>query len=278
MICRVGSVVRVGSALTVEQSVEAERLLGAIREHPQTDGGSDAQSVVVDCEAPTPVHDYIGHVHPEMGVRTRTALATAGRTRGLETPHDEEIERIESKLAAISVEETELEQRRREQADEHEQRERLQEAVATTRGRLAACRERGLDTAELERRLEAQIRELAEAETTATATTQSHEQARERARHGRDQRERRFRLEDRLANRRRDARRWLVEELESEFRAAIGELADRPVEEPFDCRPVVAGLAVARVAEYSAPLVLETDRFESTAAAHEYLDGPVVRI
>lgn len=276
MICRVGAVVRVGSALAVEQHVTAERLFDAIREQPQPDGESDTQSVVVDCEAPTAVHDYVGHVHPEMGVQPRTALAAAGRTRGLETPHDEEIARIEDELAAIAVEETDLEQRRRERADEREQRERLQEAVATTRGRLAACRERGLDTAELERRLEAQIRELAEAETTATATTQSHEQARERARRGRDQRERRFRLEDRLANRRRDARRWLVEKLENEFRAAIGALVDRSIEEPFDCRPVVAGLAVARVAAYSAPLVLETDCFESATAAREYLGGPVI--
>lgn len=276
MICRVGAVVRVGSALTVEQHVEAERLLDAIREHSQADGSADALSVIIDCEAPTAVHDHVGHVHTEMGVRPRTALAAAGRTRGLETPYDEEIARIEEELAAITVEETDLEQRRQERADEREQRERLQEAVATTRGRLAACRERGLETAELERQLEAQIQELAETETTATATTQSHEHARERARRGRDRRERRFRLEDRLANRRRDARRWLVEALEKEFRAAVGELVDESLEEPFDCRPVVAGLAVARVADYSAPLVLEADRFESAAAAHAYLGGPVI--
>ncbi|WP_336326736.1 DUF7856 family protein [Halovenus sp. HT40] len=276
MICRVGAVVRVGSTLTVEQHVEAERLHDAIRERPQADGGSDTQSIVVDCEAPTAVHDYVGYIHPEMGLRTRTALAAAGRTRSLETPHDEEIRRIENELAVMSVEEANLEQRRREQTDEREQRERLQEAVATTRGRLAACRERGLETAELERRLEAQIRELAEAETAATATTQCHEQARERARQGRNQRERRFRLEDRLANRRRDARRWLVEELESEFRAAVREFADGQPERPLDCRPVLAGLAVARVAEYSAPLVLEADLFESAAVAHEYLGGPVI--
>ncbi|MFT4946650.1 MAG: hypothetical protein ACI8TL_000886 [Natronomonas sp.] len=281
MICRIGSVARSGPAVTVEQAVDADRLLEAIvRDGRIGDDtfGDEHPALAVDCESPTAVHEYVGHLHPEMGLRTRTALAAAGRTRGLETPHDEEIAGIEGELASLSLDETDLETRRRERADEHENRQKMQEAVATTRGRLAACRERGLDTGELEARLAQQIRELAEIETTATAAVQSHERERRRARTQRDRRERRFRLEDRLANRRRDARRWLVGELESEFATRVRDLATGPVDDPFECRPPVVGLAIAELAEYRAPVVLELDRFESTAAAAEYLGGPVVRV
>lgn len=281
MICRIGAVVRAGPAVTVEQAVDVDRLVEAISGRRQADerdatAAVETRSLVVDCDAPTPVHGHIAHIHPSMGLRTRTALATAGRTRGLETPHDDEIERIEEELESISVKETDLEARRREQADERREARKLQEAVATTRGRLAACRERGLETDELQAQLEQQIQELAEVETTATAATQSHEQMRERARTYRDRRERRLRLEDQLANRRRDARRWLVDKLEDEFVGALQALSGGPVDEPFDCRPGVSALAVARVAEYRAPLVLEHDHFESAAAAREFLDGPVI--
>jgi DNA repair exonuclease SbcCD ATPase subunit len=278
MICRIGAVARTGPAVTVEQSVEPDRLLAAVRQRDRTDSSSAdrTRSVVVDCEPPTPVHDYVGQIHPEMGLRTRTALAVGARTQGLESPHDDEMARLEDKLASISVAETDLESRRQERADEHNNRQRLRERVAATRGRLAAYREQGHETDELEAELQAQIQELAEAETTATAATQNHEQAQSRARSQRDQRAQQFRLEDRLANRRRDARRWLVEQVEPAFTTAVRELLDRPVEEPFDCRPAVAALAIARVAEYTAPILLETDQFASAAAAHDWLGGPVV--
>lgn len=277
MICRIGAVVRTGPAITVEQPVEAKRVFAAIKQRTQTDCEA-TRSVVLDCEPPTAVHDHVGHIHPEMELRPRTALAAAGRSRGLETPHDDEIEGIEEELESVSVEETDLQAHRREQADEREELRKIQEAVATTRGRLAACRERGLETDELETRLEEQIRQLAQVQTTATAATQSHERARERAQAHRDRRERQLRLEDRLANRRRDARRWLVEELEDEFAETLRALSGGPVDDPFDCRPPVAGLAIAEIAEYTAPIVLETDHFESATAAREFLGGPVVRV
>ena len=38
-----------------------------------------------------------------------------------------------------------------------------------------------------------------------------------------------------------------------------------------------AALAVLRLAETDAPVVLETDRFRSPAAAADWLDAPVIR-
>jgi len=212
-----------------------------------------------------------------MGLRTRTALAVAGRTRGVETPYDGDIERIERELSSISPGETDAEGHRRALADQREETETLREAVAATRGRLAAHREHGLDTAELKRELKAKIRKLAETETSATAASQQFERTRETARDNRDRRERKLELEDRLANRRRDARRWLVDRLESEYETAVQELAGAGTD-PFECNPTTASLAVGKVAEYAAPLVLERAPFESAEAAHDWLGGPVIRL
>ncbi|MXR50324.1 hypothetical protein GRX03_01700 [Halovenus sp. WSH3] len=282
MICRIGSVVRSGQAVTVEQQIDAERIRAAITRsgpgggHPSDCGEEPA--VRIDCADPTPVHEYVGHIRPEMGLRARTALAVAGRTRGLDTPHDEEIERLEAELSSITVEESDLEDHREALADERRKLQRAREAVAETRGRLAASREHGLETDDLEAELRRRIQELAELETTATAATQRHEQHQAAARRRRDQRERRFALEDELENRRRDARRALVDQLEGEFAAAVRELSERQLDDPFECRPALAGLAVARLAEYDAPIVLETSQFESAAAARAWLGGPVLKL
>lgn len=269
MRCRIGSVVRRGPAVTVAQTVDADAVVTAVR-----DAGDDIE---IDCEPPTPLHDRIGHVHGGMGLRVRTALAEAARTRGYETPYDDDIERLEAELSTLAVEQTGIERYRRELAAGREETEALREAVAATRGRLAAHREQGLDTDDLERELEATVRELAETETSTTAASQQFERTREELRANHDRRERKLEVEDRLANRRRDARRWLVEQLESEYETAVRALAGESVD-PFDCKPTTAGLAVGRVAAYNAPLVLEAGPFDSAAAARSYLGGPVVRL
>lgn len=270
MNCRIGSVVCRGRAVSVTESVDAEAVVAAVR-------GSAEEGIEIDCEHPTPLHDRIGHVHDEMGLRTRTALAEAGRTRGVETPYDEDIDHLSAEVAAISVEQIGIERYREALAAGREETDALREAVAATRGRLAAHREQGLDTDELERELEATVRELAETETSATATGQQLGRTREELRAARDRRERKLELQDRLANRRRDARRWLVDHLEAEYASAVRGLAGESTD-PFECAPTTASLAVGSVAEYAAPLVLETSPFESAAGAHDYLGGPVVRL
>ena len=270
MICRIGSVTRCGTAVAVSQTVAAEAIVAAVR-------GAGGENIEVDCEPPTTLHERLGHVHGEMGLRVRTALAEAGRTRGVETPYDEKIERLEAELSTLSVEQTGIERYREELATGRAETAALREAVAATRGRLAAHREHGLDTDDIERELERTIRELAETETAATAANQQFERTREELRERRNRRERKLELEDQLANRRRDARRWLVDHLEPEYAAAVGELVGEE-SDPFECDPTVASLAVGRVGEYTAPLVLETSPFESAAAAHDWLGGPVIRL
>ncbi|MEF8774315.1 MAG: hypothetical protein V5A37_06320, partial [Halobacteriales archaeon] len=44
----------------------------------------------------------------------------------------------------------------------------------------------------------------------------------------------------------------------------------------FEGDPVTAALAVARLADYRAPFVVEADRFATPAAATRILDGPVI--
>jgi hypothetical protein len=268
MRCRIGSVVRRGPAVTVTQDVDADAVVAAVRE-------TGADDIEIECASPTPVHERIGHIHGKMGLRTRTALAEAARTQGYETPYDEDIDRLESAIATISVEQTGIERYREALAAGREETDAPREAVAATRGRLAAHREQGLNTDELERELESKVRELAETETSTTAASQQFERTREQLRERRDRRERQLELADRLANRRRDARRWLVEQVEAEFVTAVRELPGESTD-PFDCPAEAASLALGNVAEYAAPLVLETSPFESTAGAHEYLGGPVI--
>jgi hypothetical protein len=45
-----------------------------------------------------------------------------------------------------------------------------------------------------------------------------------------------------------------------------------------DAGPVTARLALARVAELSAPVVLAVRRFPDAGAAVDWLDAPVVRV
>lgn len=239
----------------------------------------DRRLPAVDAPAPGPVADYCGHVHPAMGLRTKTALAAAARSRGHETAHDEAIADLRDRLAALDPAEPSL-PRARAPVDDRTIAE-LREAAATARGRLTAREELGADTDAVEQRVRETARTLAERETERAAAAQSRRQRRDRAREYRDRQARRRRLADRLANRRRDARRALVESVADEFAAALdavpGVTTDERGDDPLDAPPVPAALATLRLARTDAPVVLETDRFSSPAAAADWLSAPVVR-
>jgi len=232
-------------------------------------------------EAPTagPLYDYCGHVHPAMGVRTKTALAAAARSRGHETPHDDAIAELRAELADLDGPEPTLPQAR-EPVDDGTIAE-LREAAAAARGRLEAWEAMDAATDDVEERVREATRRLAERETERAAAQQSRRQRRDSAREYRDRRARRRRLADRLANRRRDARRLLVDRVADEFATALEAVpgsasGDRPGD-PFDATPVPAALALLRLASTDAPVVVETDRFASPAAAADWLSAPVVR-
>lgn len=271
---RVGDVVRCGRAITVEAPVEPSCVVDAIRSPD-----ADDSRVAVDAPPPGPVHDHVGSIHPGMGLRTRTALARAARSKGLGTPCDDDLATARERLAELGVEEGDVAAHRRAVADATAETERLRERVAAVRGKLQAARERGTEAAGAAADLEAAIRELSEVETEGAAARQRFRRAREDARQRRDRHERSRRLEDRIANLERDARTHLVERMADRYAAAV---ADAPgsggAADPFDADPVTAALAIARVAALSAPVVLACGRFDSAAAASRWLDAPVVRV
>ncbi|MFC6756793.1 MULTISPECIES: hypothetical protein [Haloarcula] len=233
----------------------------------------------VDAPAPGPVYDYCGRVHPSMGLRTKTALAAAARSMGHETDHDDTIAELRERLADLDGAEPTLPSAR-ESVDDATVAE-LRESAATARGRLEARERLGAETAEIRAQVRETTRTLAKRETERAAAQQSRQQRRERAREYRDRQARRRRLADRLANCRRDARRELVDAVADDFVAALaavpGSTPEERPDDPFDAPPVPAALATLRLARTDAPVVLETDRFRSPAAAADWLDAPVVR-
>jgi hypothetical protein len=277
--CRIGDVVRCGRALAVRAPVEPTAVARAV----SADADSDAR-VAVAADSPGPVHEYVGCIRPEMGLRTPTALAAAARSRGAETPHDAPLAEAREQLAALDVAATagngrdgERTQHRRGAARATGETERLREAVAAARGRLRERREQGLDPTPAAEELADAIERLSEAETEAAAARQQLDTTRERTRERRDAREERLRLEDRVANLERRARAHLREQVESEYAAAVERVPGAgDVGDPFEIDPVTRALGVARIAELSAPVVLACERFESPDTAADWLDAPVI--
>jgi hypothetical protein len=147
---------------------------------------------------------------------------------------------------------------------------------------VQALRETGADPADAEAELATATRELSETETERIAAEQALERARDRAETAHDRREKRLRLRDRKANLERAARDHLARQVHAEFRDAVaaipgeGSAGTRPG--AFEGDDATAALAVARVADLDAPLVLAVDRFASATAAADRLDAPVLHV
>lgn len=282
MNCRVGCVCRRGSAMTVEQSVDPGRVARAVRTG-QVDG---EPPVAVAAPEPGPAHEYVGCLRPGMGLRLRTALAAAGRARGLSTPSDEALAEARERLADLSTDTPDTaataREQRREVAEVAPDTDRLRERVAAARGELAALRREGTDgDADIVAdRLASAVADLSEAETSAAAAAERLARERSRIRSGRDVLERRLRLEDRVANLERAARAHLVDELAGPFAEAVAAVPGASPPDPFDAAPVVAAFAIARLARPAAPVVVagENDHFGDASGAHHWLDAPVIYI
>ena len=271
-------------------AVDPEEVAAAVREEGGGDGGeSDGDAgpgaVTVQCPAPRSVHDRVGLVEPGTVLRVRTALSAAARSRGLSAPQDEELASVRAELSELTVPEADTETARERLAGTESAVAKARERVATVRGRVQAAREAGRDAADLREELAAATRDLAETETERAAAREALDRAERRAREARDARERRRRLEDRAANLKRAARAHLVGELCEAYAAAVSAVpgADRDDGggtngDPFDVDPVSAALAVGRVADLRAPVVVTIDRFEGAAAAADWLDAPVIRV
>lgn len=282
--CRVADVVRCGRAVSIaELNVDPSAVVAAVR----ADGNRPDAKIGVSCPEPTPLHESVGCLTPEMGLRTRTALARAARTRGLSTPHDEDIRALREELADIEVEAVSLEGHRRTVAERSVAVEQARVRAAEARGRVRERRENGFETDEAEARLDEALRQLSEAETAAIAARQEFDRARERRHARRDRRERVLGLQDELANHERRARAHLVDRLREEFRETLSsvpeptaepEREDSTAETPFEADPVEAALAIVRLGDIAAPVVLAVDRFDSPEHARDWLDAPVIRV
>jgi hypothetical protein len=287
VICRVGGTVHRGRTVSLAGGVAPDTVATAIREGAATDAGG--VTVSVTARTPHPVHERVGCLAPALGLRVRTALAAAARARGLGSPHDGALRRARRRLAAITAETGDGDSRdggdrstadaRERLADARDETDRLRERVATVRGRLRAREEGGLPTEGVRADLEAAARDLSEVETAAVAARQTLERARRQTRETRDALEERFRLQDRVANLERRARRALVERVRDVYAAAVADVpgSDEPTD-PFAVDALTAGFAVARVADLDAPAVVTGDRFGSARAAGRWLGAPVVRV
>lgn len=275
--CRFGDACYRGEVVRVDCDVDPNRVAAAVRRAETTPD----DWVAVEAPSPTAVHEHVGCLAPTMGLKTRTALARAGRSRGLSTPHDDQLASARESLAEMEVSHQSTERRRDDHTRACLETEQLREEVATLRGRLQAERDDGGESEATLERLRARIRELSEAETERTATRQQLRRERRAAREYRDRRDRVRRLEDRVANLERRARADLVEQLREEYVETLGtvpgERTDRRAA-PFEAEPVTAALAIARLAALSAPVVLACDRFESPATAAEWLDAAIIQV
>ncbi|MHB9287329.1 hypothetical protein ACKVMT_09865 [Halobacteriales archaeon Cl-PHB] len=279
MICRVDDRVVRGRTGTVSPPVAPETVATAIRQGVARRGET---TVRVTCKRPHAVHQRVGCVTPEMSLRPRTALAEAGRARGLATPVDDRLAECRATLAAVTADRPETDGTgtvvRRDVAEAETATARLRERVAAARGRLQARREAGLDEDPAATDLAAAVGELSEVETAAAAATERHETVRRSTRETRTHLEERFRLEDEVGNLEREARRHLVARLEPAYEAALAAVPGlEGWDGPFDAPTDAMALAVARVAGFDAPVVVAGDRFDDADAAARWLGAPVLR-
>ncbi|MES3516454.1 MAG: hypothetical protein PPP58_02200 [Natronomonas sp.] len=220
-----------------------------------------------------PVHHHVGIVAPDRTVDERTALAAAARSRNITSSVADELRALEADAVEPDPSVPDRSDLRRRVAETGAELERLEERVATLRGRLQS---EGTDDAAAAYRSAA--RRLSEAETEHLAAKERLEAARRRAREQRTVQEKRLQQADRRANLRRRAR--------SELASVVRPAADRAVRSLPACAAstfeaasgVDAALAVCRIAALDAPVVLACDRFEDAASAADWLDAPVCRL
>lgn len=271
----VGDIERAGRAVDgTDLDLRPSDALAAIR-----DGETASAAVRIDAPEPGPAHEFVGHVGPAVAVEPRPALAAAARSRGLTAPQDERIAALSERLAALDPDSVSTDEARRAVAEAGESVDRLRERVAELRGRVRALEAEGADATAARADLADAAQRLSEVETERVAAKERLDRAMAAAREARDDRERRLRLEDRLANREREARAHLVERLTDEYETALASVPGGPTTgaaDPFDADPVPVALAVARVADLAAPVVLTGDRFRTPVRAADWLDTPVL--
>lgn len=297
MICRAGEGTVAGRAVDLrsceaveDADLDPETVATAVREGAATTAEGTRVSVLA--RTPGPLHHRVGCVTPAVSIRPRTALAVAARSRGWTTPVDDDLVAARERLRAHRAGEgdtprdedrPETTARRRDLAAVTADVDRLRERAAEARGRLQAS-DAGETTApsDGEAPLAAAIRELSEAETAAAAARERHRRARDAARDRRDRLQERLHVADEVRNLEREARAHLVGRARDAYETALGAVPggpdSTPPSDPFAAEPDAMALAVARVGDVSAPVVLAGDRFSDAGTAARWLGAPVVRL
>jgi murein DD-endopeptidase MepM/ murein hydrolase activator NlpD len=267
--------------------LDAQRVAAAVRsdwsgvefDAGSDDGGDEKTDVAIDCPDPGPVHEHVDVIRTGMAVRRRAALAAAARSRGRTAPQADELAAVRERLDALDAPEIDLRDARRRVADASDEETALRERVATLQGRVQALREvrgeRSEERSDAESELAEATRRLSAVETERIAAEQALARARERAAANRERRRERLRLRDRADNLRRAAREYLAGTVREAFEDARDAVPAGATGES-----VGAALAVARVTELDAPVVLARNvgAFESVDAAARWLDAPVIRL
>lgn len=258
-----------------ETPLEAATLKAALEEGPSSN------DTVIEIDAPSAGRWWSALSDPADGTDPVDRVVAAARSCGHAPPELRTLAAAERALASHSVDRVDVRETRRRLAETGADVDRLREEVATIRGRLQARRSVDADTAAIETELAETMRRLTESETERVAAEQAHTAAERRAREERTARGQRLRLQDRVTNRRRDARRALVASVSDAFDVAVAAvpgdatLTTDPLAVEGDA--VAAGFAAVRVAAIDAPVLDSTDRFESAADAADRLDVPVIR-
>lgn len=286
MICQVGDRAFAGRAVDLPGAIDPATVAMAVREgHATLDSGT---TVAVLARTAGPLHERVGTITPETPIRPRTALAAAARSLGWTTPVDDDLARARERLAcsepASEADDSDPAALRRRLAETTEEVERLRERVAETRGRVRAADgeapagERA-DPADHADSLAEAVADLSEVETAAAAAREDHRAARTEARAARDRLRDRLRRRDAVANLEREARAHLVDRARPCYESALATVPGVACPAaPFDGPPDAMALAVARVGDLAAPVVLACDRFADASAAARWLDAPAIRL
>jgi len=219
------------------------------------------------------LYEHVRVVTPGLSLSRQDALVAAARSVGTETSVDAELRTLRTDLGTLPETVPSCTEARRRVAETASELEAKRERVATLRGRMQAAAD---DAVAAEYRTA--IRTLSEAETEHAAAREGLAAVRERARTARDARDRRLRIEDRLGNAERTARRELRETVRPRVDAAVSELPGSTADGYDETDVVSAALALVRAGRIERPVVLACDRFPDRDTAERWLGAPAYRI
>ena len=218
------------------------------------------------------LYEHVGLIAPGISVSDRDALAAVGRSLGIRTSVDDELRTLRAELDSPPEAVPSRTTARRRVAETAAELEAKRERVATLRGRMQA------GDGDLGAAYRDAIKTLSEAETEHAAAREALDDARERARGALDDRDRRLRLEDRLGNAERTARRELISAVRPRVDDAVADAPGCEADEFGDADAVSAALALVKVGRIRRPVILACGRFPTRDAAERWLGAPAYRI